>query len=138
HGHTDCRSQSRKESWIMVFRSWRNWLHGRSPRTGRGRPGGQQTRPQVELLEDRTLLDASFAAPINTAVGNNPKAVAFGDFNGDGKLDAVVTNFNDNTVSVLLGNGNGSFTPAPGAPLPTGGTGPDGVAVGDFTGNGKL
>jgi hypothetical protein len=83
-------------------------------------------------------MAAGFAAPLNTAVGNFPRAVALGDFNGDGKLDAVVTNSNDNTVSVLLGNGNGTFTPAPGSPLPTGGATPNGVVVGDFNGDGKL
>ena len=32
-----------------------------------------------------------------------------GDFNGDGKLDLVVTNQYSSTVSVLLGNGDGTF-----------------------------
>ena len=32
-----------------------------------------------------------------------------GDFNGDGKLDLAVANYGSNTVSVLLGNGNGTF-----------------------------
>ena len=32
-----------------------------------------------------------------------------GDFNGDGKLDLAVANYGSNTVSVLLGNGDGTF-----------------------------
>ena len=32
-----------------------------------------------------------------------------GDFNGDGKIDLAVANEGSNTVSVLLGNGNGTF-----------------------------
>ena len=32
-----------------------------------------------------------------------------GDFNGDGKSDLVTADYGDNTVSVLLGNGNGTF-----------------------------
>jgi hypothetical protein len=35
--------------------------------------------------------------------------VTVGDFNNDKKLDLVVTNDNDATVSVLLGNGDGTF-----------------------------
>ena len=31
------------------------------------------------------------------------------DFNGDGKSDLVTGDWSDNTVSVLLGNGNGTF-----------------------------
>jgi type II secretory pathway component GspD/PulD (secretin) len=43
------------------------------------------------------------------AVGSGPTAVATGDFNGDGKLDLAVVNQGDNTVSILLGNGDGTF-----------------------------
>ena len=35
--------------------------------------------------------------------------MALADVNGDGKLDLVVANDSSNTVSVLLGNGNGTF-----------------------------
>ena len=35
--------------------------------------------------------------------------MAIGDVNGDGKPDIVVANYISNTVSVLLGNGNGTF-----------------------------
>jgi hypothetical protein len=71
------------------------------------------------------------------AVGNCPFGVAVADFNGDGKLDLAVANWYDNTVSILLGNGDGTFTPAPGSPVAAGGT-PMALAVGDFNGHGKL
>ena len=48
------------------------------------------------------------AAPQFT-VGNFPESVKIGDFNNDGLLDLVVANGNDNTVSILLGNGDGTF-----------------------------
>ena len=41
--------------------------------------------------------------------GKRAWSVAVGDFNGDGKSDLVTADYNDDTVSVLLGNGNGTF-----------------------------
>ena len=60
--------------------------------------------------------------------------VAVGDFNGDGKLDIATAN-NDATssVSVLLGNGNGTFQ-AP-IQLASGGLNPTAIAAGDFNGD---
>ncbi len=69
------------------------------------------------------------------ATGVNPQAVASGDLNGDGKLDLVVANSTSNTISVLLGNGDGTFKAK--VDYPTGAT-PEGVTVGDFNNDGKL
>src|SRR5207245_3380334 len=56
----------------------------------------------------------SFIARADLEVGTNPRSVAVGDFNGDGRLDLAVTNASSydvpGTVSVLLGNGDGTFT----------------------------
>ncbi len=71
------------------------------------------------------------------AVGTNPRSVAVGDFNGDGKPDLVTANFSGNNVTVLLGNGAGGFTAAPGSPFAAG-TNPQSVAVGDFNGDGRF
>jgi FG-GAP-like repeat len=38
-----------------------------------------------------------------------PTAVVTGDFNGDGHMDAAVSNGGDNTIYVLLGNGDNTF-----------------------------
>ena len=57
-----------------------------------------------------------------------------GDFNGDGHADLAVANVKDNSVSVLLGNGDGTFRPA--SRFATG-VGPSGLAIGDFNGDGK-
>jgi hypothetical protein len=43
------------------------------------------------------------------AVGKNPTSVTTGDFNGDGVTDVVTTNIGDNTLSLLFGNGDGTF-----------------------------
>jgi hypothetical protein len=68
-------------------------------------------------------------------VGTNPASVAVGDFNGDGKLDLAVANSASNNVSVLLGNGDGTFQAAVNYAV---GTNPASVAVGDLNGDGKL
>ncbi len=52
---------------------------------------------------------ARLAAAVNYNVGNNPGNVLLADLNGDGKLDIVTPNYSDNTVSVLPGNGDGTF-----------------------------
>jgi hypothetical protein len=98
-----------------------------------------RARPVVQMLEDRTLL--SFNAPLNLPTGGvDPLSVAVGDFTGRGLSDLVVTNkgFSDGTsrgVSVLLGNGDGTFQAARAL---DGGPSPFAVAVGDFDGDGTL
>jgi FG-GAP-like repeat/FG-GAP repeat len=61
--------------------------------------------------------------------------VVVGDFNVDGRADvAVVNGGGSNTVSVLLGNGDGSFQPAKSFAV---GSGPRSMAVGDFNRDGR-
>jgi hypothetical protein len=67
-------------------------------------------------------------------VGSSPMAAATGDFNGDGYPDLVVTNKIDGNVSILLGNGHGSF--APQVTYDVAGV-PAAVAVGDVNHDGK-
>ncbi len=69
------------------------------------------------------------------AAGSRPQGVAIGDFNGDGIADLAVPNETSNNVSILLGDGSGGFAPAPGSPVAVGNS-PNGVAVGDFNGDG--
>jgi hypothetical protein len=78
----------------------------------------------------------SFLNPSNPATGNHPSSLAVGDFNGDGNLDLAVTNQQDNTVTILLGNGDGTFTSAPVNPAT--GNGSASIAAGDFNGDGNL
>src|SRR5580704_2975207 len=82
----------------------------------------------------------TFQPAVSYAVGNSTyfpfqDGIVTGDFNGDGKLDLGVVNVNDSTVSILLGNGDGTFQPQ--VTFATG-SGPGALAVGDFNGDGKL
>jgi hypothetical protein len=81
--------------------------------------------------------DGTFQAAVNYRAGSYPSSLAVGDFNGDGKTDLAVTNYlyPAGTVSILMGNGNGSFRAAVNYAV---GYYPTSVAVGDFNGDGKL
>ncbi len=75
--------------------------------------------------------DGTFAATTKYSTGGtNANIRALADFNGDGKADVLVTN--SNGVSLLLGNGDGSF----GSPVATDVSGA--LASGDFNGDGKI
>ena len=63
--------------------------------------------------------------------------LAAGDVNGDGKLDLVTANNEDDDVSVLLGDGKGGFARAPGSPFPVGRS-PYPIELADVNGDGKL
>ncbi len=84
--------------------------------------------------------DGTFQAAAYYAAGPTARSMAVGDFNGDGKPDLAVTqegtahSFTDSAVSVLLGNGDGTFQPAVNYGA---GSMPVSVAVGDFNGDGK-
>jgi hypothetical protein len=66
---------------------------------------------------------------------SGPVAIATADFNGDGIPDVAVANNSANTVTIMLGNGDGTFSPMP-SPISTGSC-PHAIAVGDFNGDGN-
>lgn len=119
----------------------RRWRTGAARAALRG--GGLGFQAGLEVLEVRCLL--SFAAPVSYNVGTQndpfvpnaaPINVATADFNADSRLDLVVAHTVDDTVYVLLGNGNGTFQNA--VAYATGEVLQGDVFVGDFTGDGRL
>ena len=52
-------------------------------------------------------------AAVSFAAGDTPFSVAVADLDGDGIPDLVSANIDSDNVSVLLGNGDGSFQAAP-------------------------
>lgn len=65
----------------------------------------------------------------------NPWSVAVADFNGDGKPDTINVNNGSRTVSVMLGNGDGTLQAKKDSPVATD---PQYVAVGDFNADGLV
>jgi len=84
--------------------------------------------------------DGTFQSPHSFATANAPYYIVVGDFNGDGKLDIATANSDGDTstfsVSVLLGNGDGTFQNH--VDYASQVANPAGMVVGDFNGHGKL
>ena len=101
-------------------------------------PGSGATS-STAFLQVFTPTPAILFAVSGFGVGVNPAGVAVGDFNGDGKLDLASANYgmSSNNVSILIGNGDGTFQPVVNYSVPNGAL-PAAVAVGDFNGDGKL
>jgi hypothetical protein len=87
--------------------------------------------------------NGTFAMGATLTVGDFPDDIATSDFNGDGYPDLAVANSDDGTVSVLLGNGNGTFQTQEVYNIPVSNSEPAGTValpsalkVGDFNGDG--
>lgn len=86
--------------------------------------------------------DGTFCKGVRTPAGPDPTSIAIADFNGDGTLDLVLANapcrlgcYSPGQISVLLGNGDGSFQPP--AKFAIHGQQPMQLTVADFNGDGK-
>lgn len=83
---------------------------------------------------------AGFSQPKGSpfSAGQDPTDIAAGDFNGDGNLDVAIANHGVKLVTILLGNGRGQFSFAPGSPFNVeSNPHPHGIAVADFNGDKK-
>ncbi len=130
-------------------------LQANSPSTGAG--GGPQSLAVADVNNDGKLdvLVANYqTTTLGVLLGNgsggftlqsatprigvsNPTSLVVADVNGDGKVDALATDSNGRGLSVILNNGNGSFTYQNTSP-DTGGDVPYDVAIGDVNNDGKV
>lgn len=81
--------------------------------------------------------NGTFQTPVFYTLGtssNTPTSLTTGDFNDDGHLDVAVANTENNTVSILLGDGAGNLSVS-GTPISVGRE-PEAIRAGDFNGDG--
>jgi FG-GAP-like repeat len=81
-------------------------------------------------IPSSTLVLATFIA---ADLASPPAQMAEADFNNDGRLDLAISNSAGNTVSIFLGNGDGTSQPPTSFNTTTN---PWGIAVGDLNGDG--
>ena len=63
----------------------------------------------VPSISGKSFPFAGFASSAKLPSGYLPTSVVQGDFNQDGKMDIAISNGGENTIYVLLGNGDGTF-----------------------------
>jgi hypothetical protein len=94
------------------------------------------------MSNNNSLGDLAFQGSQVTIGGGNADDVALGQFGSNAFNDLAVANKGANTVSILIGQGNGDFTPAGTSPeaVPGGsaGNGPTAITTGDFNGDSNL
>ncbi|MEG4503495.1 S8 family serine peptidase [Microcoleus sp. F6_B4] len=80
------------------------------------------------------VLNTFKQTPTGLTTGNLPTAIVSQDFNGDGLLDLAVANRSSDSVSILLGTGQGNFGTATNLTLGSAGS-PSGIVAGNFNGD---
>lgn len=95
------------------------------------------TGNSITILLGSAGGNMSPAAGSPISAGSSPQSIAVGDFNKDGKLDLIVSN-QSQALLLLLGDGQGGFTPSSGPAIPTVVTCGCALAAGSFTSSGGL
>jgi uncharacterized repeat protein (TIGR01451 family) len=95
--------------------------------------GGNSVSILLKKVANNTAL---FEAQTDYPVGDWPKGLASGDLNNDGKNDIAIANTGSNNVSILLNDGDGTFTEAASSPITVGDL-PNIVTITDMNGDTK-
>lgn len=97
---------------------------------------GIPASPTTFAAATSSFPNAGFTTRKHLPAGYIPTAAVDGDFNGDGHTDVAISNGGDNTLYVLLGNGDGTFQ----VPeiLYTQGQAPDWITAVSLRNNGHL
>jgi len=96
-------------------------------------PGGGTSNGVFFQITNATS-SVSFQQGHTLQTGSQPEGIAIADFNGDGKFDIAIANGGSNTVSIFLGNGDGTFQPS----IDYATLGATQVIARDLNGDGKL
>jgi hypothetical protein len=104
----------------------------RLQRRANRRPMAVRFGPILEGLEERMVL--TYLAPITYPAGLSPAGVTIGKFNADASPDIAVVDQSSGTVSILMGNGDGTFQPKVDYAV---GASPIDAKSGDFNGDGN-
>jgi hypothetical protein len=113
-----------------------------SPARGRGRASGLVLRAALILAavagcvqKDSYVPPDLFYLFATYPVGKNPTSVATADFNEDGLTDLITTNIANNSLSLLFGNGDGTFKEQTTIDVAKE---PRALALNDFNGDGRM
>ena len=102
--------------------------------------GGFATEPDTgaALLVLLGVGDGTFSVQASIPASGFAGAVSMGDIDGDSDQDVVIANDFDQSYSIFLGNGNGTFQPRQDfAGAPNGGAHPTLLALGDLNEDGR-
>jgi len=87
------------------------------------------------IMQPAEILAEPFRATPAIPLGYSPNCVVEGDFNKDGKPDLAIADRNGNSIRIMLGNGEGGFSPA--VSYPVSGS-QDFMVAEDLNGDGNL
>lgn len=106
---------SRFLGWKYAALAHQDVTKWKKPGTARAR-GAEPSDKEVKAARRSLTMAAGASFPIPglaahaiLPTGYLPTAVVAGDFNEDGKMDLAISNGGDNTITILLGKGDGTF-----------------------------
>ena len=91
----------------------------------------------IPRIRPYTSRRAALSPALDSSRPRSEEWISVADMNKDGNADILVTNADDESISVLLGDGTGKFHQAPGSPFHAGHL-PNDLGIADMNGDGNL